>query len=619
MTFTPGTPFSPAAPSLTDRAMRAFPVRHPDARLRIGALLHFAGAAPRRERLRDHVLERLPALPALTHYLGDAGTEWAAASRLEPATHVVDHPLPPGHQNLERAVQRLLRDPLPEGAPHWRLWLLHGHAPGTYAVLYLVHHAVQDGAGMLHTLETLFTPHGVPEEQSSAVFPGLLGAPPPTVRDRVRALATTARPARRTGVWTSARHPLSARRTFRWARVPTRCLRQVAAPVGGSSNDAYLATLAHALQDWAAAYWPPAHGSPGLDLVMPANVRRPGEAGAPGNRTAMVRLTLPGGDAPLADQLVGAVRATAPLKSHRHREALRRTVAGPRLPAWALRGLTRRLAGPSHAVVGVSGLVARHELRWAADPVIAVEPVGCLPEGSPLGVLMLTYGGMSAACFMADRAVPGLSTVHLRWERVYGARPRGPGCRSRPCPAGLRPRAVLAAWPPAAERAVLATCGGGRGSSAAGRPCHLRRRAPCGRVLKRRTGLISAELSRNQARLGAPPSGSWGRLRTPPRSGDAHDTARSARAPAPACPLTAPAIPRTAIRTPPPGPAGPGRSRPRRTGRASGRAWSGPGQRAGASWGRCGRSGTTRGRRPRRRVPGRRSRTRSGAGRRRSP
>ncbi|MFD0385184.1 wax ester/triacylglycerol synthase domain-containing protein [Streptomyces stramineus] len=97
--------------------------------------------------------------------------------------------------------------PAPRGAPHWRVWLLRGHVPGGYAVLYLVHHAVQDGAGMLHTLETLFTADGVPEDRSSAVFHGFAGAPRLTLPDRVRALATASRTARRTAVWNSSRHP----------------------------------------------------------------------------------------------------------------------------------------------------------------------------------------------------------------------------------------------------------------------------------------------------------------------------------------------------------------------------------------------------------------------------
>ncbi|MBB5121023.1 wax ester/triacylglycerol synthase domain-containing protein [Streptomyces eurocidicus] len=426
MTVPSAPPSRLAAPSLTDRAMHAFPVHHPDSRLRIGALLQLLGTPPHREHLRDHILGRLAGLPALTHFLTGAGTHWEPARYPDPAIHVVDHPLPPGPGRLDLAVQRLLREPLPEGVPPWRIWLLHGHAPGTYAVLYLVHHTVQDGAGMLHTLETLFTPHGVPDDRSSAVFPGLRDAPAPTPRDRLRALAATVRATRRTEVWASARHPLSPRRTFRWARVPAASLRTVARTSGGSSNDAYLATVAHTVQGWSAEHWPPAHRSPELALTMPANIRRPEEASAPGNRTAMVRVTLPGGDVPLTARLESAIRETAPLRSRRHREALRRAAAGPRLPSWALRRMTRAYAtDPAHAAVGVSGLVVRHALRLGGDPVLSVTPVGCLPEGNPLGVLMLTYRGTSTACFMADRALPGLDALHLRWQRAVQCHARG--------------------------------------------------------------------------------------------------------------------------------------------------------------------------------------------------
>ncbi|MEV6670321.1 wax ester/triacylglycerol synthase domain-containing protein [Streptomyces sp. NPDC051162] len=405
-------------PALIDRAMRSFPVHHPDAQLRIGALLHLTGTAPPVGRLRDHVAERLPALPALTHFLTDTSSGWTRAWYADPAVHVVEHVLPPGREHLEREVQRLIRVPLPEGAPHWRLDLLRGHEPGRYAVLYLVHHAMQDGAGILHTLETLFTARGIPDSESSAVVPGLSPAPPVMLRDRFRALATTARTADRSVIWASARHPLSARRTFRWARVPVERLREVGHARGGSVNDAYLATLAHAVQDWAGGHWPPARRSAELPLIMPANLRRPEEAAAPGNKVAMVRLALPGGDVPLTARLDGAIRATAPLRSPRHREALRRAASLSYVPAWLLPRLLRAVGRPDRATVGVSGLLARHDLHLGEDPVTHVLPVGCLPEASPFGSLMLTYRGVSTACFMTDRALPGLDSLHLRWRRA---------------------------------------------------------------------------------------------------------------------------------------------------------------------------------------------------------
>ncbi|RLU81551.1 hypothetical protein CTZ27_32175 [Streptomyces griseocarneus] len=407
------------APTPVDRAMRVFPVHHPDAQLRIGALLQLTGTAPHIDRLRARVGDRLSMLPALTHFLPDAGRGWAREGCPDPVRHVVEHALPPGPGQVERAVQRLIRQPLPEWAPHWRIWLLRGHEPGRYAVLYLVHHSVQDGAGMLHTLETLFTPHGTPDRESSAVFAALSPTPRVTVPDRLQALATAAHATARSRIWASARYPLSPRRRFRWAEVPTARLRAVGRSRGGSANDAYLATLAHAVQDWGTCHWPPAGRSPELPLIMPTNIRRPEEAAAPGNRTAMVRLVLPGGSVPLARRLDGAVRATEPLKSVGLREALRRAAACmPGVPAWLLPRLLRTAVTPETAAMGVSGLVIRHRLELDGDPVTRVLPVGCLPEASPLATLMVTYEGVSAACFMTDRALPGLDTLHERWRRV---------------------------------------------------------------------------------------------------------------------------------------------------------------------------------------------------------
>ncbi|MFD0385183.1 hypothetical protein ACFQ2B_31890 [Streptomyces stramineus] len=33
-------------------------------------------------------------------------------------------------------------------------------------------------------------------------------------------------------------------------------------------------------------------------------------------------------------------------------------------------------------------------------------------------MLALAYRGTSTACFIADRAVPGLDTLHQRWRRT---------------------------------------------------------------------------------------------------------------------------------------------------------------------------------------------------------
>ncbi|ONM48172.1 wax ester/triacylglycerol synthase domain-containing protein [Nocardia donostiensis] len=206
-----------ASAAVVDRAFRALAPRSPDTQMLVGAVLHVDGRAPELSILRDHIAARLPALPALTSYLPRGATRWTA-SYPDLAVHVVERAAPGEQENLESVVAELTRTELPDDAPHWRLWLLHGHAPQQYALLYLAHHYLQDAGGLLHTVESLFGPE-ISAEASSAVYHGFTRRLP-AASDYGRCLTMSVRNVRQARKWSVPHYRTTPDRTLHWIPNP---------------------------------------------------------------------------------------------------------------------------------------------------------------------------------------------------------------------------------------------------------------------------------------------------------------------------------------------------------------------------------------------------------------
>ncbi|MBT2413423.1 DUF1298 domain-containing protein [Streptomyces sp. ISL-12] len=381
----------------------------PDTRPRIGTVLHFEGEPPAPQDVAAHLASRLPLLPALTCYLPPGGAVWRT-TRVDVSEHLAEIELPPGTAALHDALQRLVRAPLPVSAPPWRLWLLHGHAAGQYALLYRVHHALQDGSGMLHTLETLFAEDA--EVRSRTCFAGFEEPVRATMGDRGRMAAATATMMRKEQFWGRDRDRFSGDRVFRWAEVPSAWLTEAARSNGVTRNDVYLAALAHAVTRWAAEQG--TETASGIRMDVPVSIRRPGEVGMPGNRTTVLPLRVATAGLSPAQCLRRTARVTAPLKSPVLREALRRNDA--MLPAWLVTALHRVAQDPTRAGVSASHVALRGGLAFHGAPVTRVLPVACALDGTPLSVALMSCRDSAGACFVTDAAVPGLDQLHLRWR-----------------------------------------------------------------------------------------------------------------------------------------------------------------------------------------------------------
>lgn len=326
---------------LRDLAQRA---EHPDAASTIGAVLHLSGAVPALPDLQEYVAARLSRLPCMAHLLRGDGrqAQWVHAVP-DPAHHVSARRVASGPEALEAAVQDLMRAPWPKDAPAWRLVLLHGQVADGFALLYLTHHAVQDGGTIVAIMEALFGPDA-PTGQPPTVLRSPPAEPRTRLRQVLRSAAVLLRHARKHHVWTSPSRPLSSRRRTSWVHAPAALLKAAARADGGASiNDVYLTALGHAIAGWASTAWPRAAQAP-IPVMVPVSLRTADEWAVPGNRLFLTRVDLPGGDMSLARRLAHTRTATEALKLPGHRAVLRAALT--RLPTGLLRRLVAMSAAP---------------------------------------------------------------------------------------------------------------------------------------------------------------------------------------------------------------------------------------------------------------------------------
>lgn len=388
---------------------------HPDANATIGAVLHLTGAVPELAGLREHITAHIADLPCLTHVLtGDGPTARWDPAVPDIARHVRAQRLADEPEALQAAVRLLLREPWPERVPAWRMILLHGHGPDRFALLYLTHHAVQDGGSIVTVLETLFGPR-LPPGQFSVVTRDVSPTRRPGLCQTLRTTVTLLRRARSHHLWHWPARPLSSRRHTLWAQASSADLRTAARAGGASTNDVQLTALAHAITQWAEDAWPRATDRP-LPLMVPVNLRTPDEAAAPGNRLFLTRIDLPAGAMPLARRLAHTRAATPVLKSAGHKTVLRAALT--RLPRPLLQRLVAMCTTPGRLTVCASSVVMRHSLHYGTAAVHRIDPVICCPPGVPMAVVATTYKDTTSACFRIDHALPDAAGLPARWRQA---------------------------------------------------------------------------------------------------------------------------------------------------------------------------------------------------------
>ncbi|MGW4913260.1 wax ester/triacylglycerol synthase domain-containing protein [Streptomyces sp. NPDC004270] len=388
---------------------------HPDANATIGVVLHLTGTVPDLAGLREHVTARLVGLPCLTHVLTCDGptARWMPAVP-DMARHVRAQEVDSAPESLEAAVRLLLREPWTEETPAWRMILLHGHVPDGFALLYLTHHAVQDGANVVTVMEGVFGPRLLPE-QFSALPRDVSPTARPPLRQALRSTASLLRHVRKHHLWQRPGHPLTNRRHTLWTQAPSAGLRTAARAGAASTNDVYLTALVHAISQWAQAAWPRAAGG-AVPVMVPVNLRTPDEVAAPGNRLFLTRIDLPGGAMPVGRRLARTRALTPALKSAGHKTVLRAALT--RLPRRLLQRLVAASTVPGRLTVCASYLVVRQRLHYGDAAVHRIDPIICCPPGVPMAVVATAYGDTTSACFRIDQALPDAGSLPARWRQA---------------------------------------------------------------------------------------------------------------------------------------------------------------------------------------------------------
>ncbi|MBF6328278.1 hypothetical protein [Nocardia transvalensis] len=356
---------------------------------------------------------RLDAVPALSTVMEGQGLHARWAARPPRLEHHVHERQVSADETVQAVMRELSRAPFPSGGPRWDLTILHGYVSGRYAIVYRAQHGLQDGGALAYTLETLFSGRAIEHAQSSGVARVLLDPPSPTLRQTAAVASLLARSNAKTDLWPHPEYGYSQEQSLHWADVPTAVLREAARRHGGTTNDAYVACVARTFNHWLAAHAAHASGAV-LPLNVAVNFRPPADAAVPGNRSVALRVMLPGHAAPRAGSLGAAIRATAPLKSAAHREAVRRLIQ--RIPRGLVHRSMRPFLAPERGAIFCSHVTFRNPLHWREDPVETIEPLVLLPLGAPAAAVLYNYQERSSVLFVSDAALPEMDILHHTWQ-----------------------------------------------------------------------------------------------------------------------------------------------------------------------------------------------------------
>jgi diacylglycerol O-acyltransferase len=308
---------------------------------RTGQLLHVGSVSIAEgpldfARLVDDVASRLHLIPRYTQRVmpvpfGIAHPTWEPAPGFDVRHHVIRHQLraPGDLQALARLVSRLFARPLDRDRPLWELHQIDGVEGDRSALFGKVHHCMIDGVSGVQLMGVLFDPSPNPAPSPPPPAETKVPALPSSTRQLWRGALDGARAAiqngraladllakpdealaelRKTGDAigemlrvllervppTPFNGHVSILRRALWKTVPLHELKSVKNRLGGTVNDAVLATIAGALR----RYLEGTGLNPDrieLRAMCPVNVRTADEHMALGNRVSMMVAPLPVG------------------------------------------------------------------------------------------------------------------------------------------------------------------------------------------------------------------------------------------------------------------------------------------------------------------------------------
>ncbi|MGW5863138.1 wax ester/triacylglycerol synthase domain-containing protein [Streptomyces sp. NPDC055239] len=392
-----------------------------------GQFLRFRGQAPSLEQLHDHLAERLPGLPRLTHraVTGRRGAFRAPSSGFALRDHVQELSLPAGTP-LDEVLTAMVRRPLCESGPLWTIHLVHGYSDDEYAVCYRVHHGLEDGMGAAHVATVLFgTPHQdrTPGngERNGRTGPLFTAGPRELLHGALSVGAGMTRGLAPGRLWPKAQSPAPEHLAMCSVSATRRELSELGRGFGGTVNDAFLMALWGALSAWSATgdghhdVRSVFRTSP-VPVRMPLSTRHEGEEGAVGNHLTTTVVTLPGQGVPPAEAFAQLVGSTQRMRSNGLRPASRALVA--LLPKALIRWTVRRLLSPHSSPLYASNYALPSCLSFRDDPVVDAVPLGVLLPGNALSVTLLSCGSRVQVSFLYDRRLPGAQRLAALWREA---------------------------------------------------------------------------------------------------------------------------------------------------------------------------------------------------------
>ena len=369
-----------------------------------------AHGAPDLEAFERVIAPRVGSIPALNRTPDDIDGVWMWREvELDLTRHVrVIDPEPvarPGDAAgaFERTCARVVMEHLPPGQPPWEI-LLVPHADGnTCGLLFRLHHAVADGMAMESLVAAVAdpAPSGEATAEAPPVRPELT---PPATRSLPRRVADSATQVaavfRRTVHSRVLLGPLGPTRDVAFLDVDLQALHVGARRLGGTVDDAFLATFGHGIGALLAAAGedPPST----LPVSCPVGLgRRPGE----GNATGMMLVRVPvAGAEPvscMAESVATVAAATRTEKLRARAVGTFRPMRSPRAARMLMRFARRQRAVGAIAseLTGPS-----RPLFLAGAELVAAWPLALLSGNVRVGAVAVSYAGRFRVSLQTDAA-----------------------------------------------------------------------------------------------------------------------------------------------------------------------------------------------------------------------
>ena len=436
------------------------------AHMHVAGILVFDGEPPAYEDLLRAIESRLDLVPRYRQKLaevpfGQGRPEWVDDPHFNLRYHVRHSavPAPGGDAELERIAGRLFALPLDRGKPLWELNLVeglaaHGDEP-RFAIISKTHHALVDGVSGVDITSVLFDAAPEPEFEPPGTGDGAPAVPPWVARpeptssqllaralveratvpgEGLRALRAAARApwhaARRAaegvaGIGAMARAgfnpapasplnvPIGPHRRYTWVDADLDELKAVKNALGGTLNDAVLASVTLALGRWLRGRGTDTEGLV-LKAMVPVSVRADAERGALGNRVAAMWAPLPVGLEDPRDVQATVAEAMRGLKESGQAVGARTLTqladfAPPTIASQAAR-LQARQRYFNLVVTNVPG--PQFPLYLLGRRMRAIYPVVPLARNQALGIAIMSYNGRLCFGLLADYdAMPDLHDV----------------------------------------------------------------------------------------------------------------------------------------------------------------------------------------------------------------